>query len=67
MSYNKPQKVTGRMIKELRVTLGLTQEQFASRLGVTVSTVNRWENNKGSPSPLAKRRIKDILHETPIE
>lgn len=55
------------MIKELRITLGLTQEQFAAKLGVTVSTVNRWENDKGSPSPLARRRIKDILNETPME
>lgn len=67
MIHNKPKKVTDRMIKELRITLGLTQEQFAAQLGVTVSTVNRWENNKGSPSPLARRRIKDILNETPIE
>ena len=41
------------MVKELRVRLGLTQEQFAAKVGVTFSTVNRWENNRGKPSPLA--------------
>ena len=32
-----------KMIRNLRLSLGLTQEQFAVRLGVTFSTVNRWE------------------------
>jgi len=47
-------------IKQLRAALELTQEQFAAKLGVTVSTVNRWENAKGNPSPLAMRRIKEL-------
>ena len=48
------------MIRKLRTTLGLTQEQFAAKIGVTVSTVNRWENSKGKPSPLAVLSIKRI-------
>lgn len=39
------------MIRKLRLALGLTQEQFAARLGVSFSTVNRWENSRGHPSP----------------
>ena len=41
------------IVKDLRTKLGLTQEQFAARIGVTWSTVNRWENGRGRPSPLA--------------
>ena len=48
------------IIKELRAKLGLTQEQFAAEVGVTFSTVNRWENGRGTPSPLALRRIKEL-------
>ena len=48
------------MIKDLRAKLGLTQEQFAARVGVTWSTVNRWENGRGKPSPLAMRQIKEL-------
>lgn len=44
-------------IKNLRQRLGLTQEQFAALSGVTFSTVNRWENGKSRPSPLAMERI----------
>lgn len=49
-----------KQIKELRERLALTQERFAARLGVTVSTVNRWENGKGQPSPLALLRIEAL-------
>jgi DNA-binding transcriptional regulator YiaG len=51
------QQDTSKMVKEVRVALGLTQEKFAAKIGVTVSTVNRWENDKGKPSPLAMLRI----------
>lgn len=51
------------MIKDLRAKLGLTQEQFAAKIGVTFSTVNRWENGRGTPSPLAMRRIGESIEE----
>ncbi len=47
-------------IRELRASLGLTQERFAARLGVTFSTVNRWENGRGKPSPLARQKIEEL-------
>lgn len=53
-----------KMITELRVALGLTQERFAARVGVTLSTVNRWETGKGEPSPLAMLRIKELQKES---
>jgi putative transcriptional regulator len=49
-------------IKALRARLGITQEQFASLLGVTFSTVNRWETGKSRPSPLAIARIEELKH-----
>ncbi len=56
-------KDISKVIGELRTTLGLTQEQFAARIGVTFSTVNRWENGKGTPSPLAMLRIEELQNE----
>ena len=52
-----------RKIRELRSKLGLTQEQFAAKVGVTFSTVNRWESGKSKPSPLAMRRIAELTNE----
>lgn len=51
------------LIKELRARLGLTQEKFAARLGVSFPTINRWENGRSVPSPLALQRIEQILRE----
>jgi transcriptional regulator with XRE-family HTH domain len=51
------QQDTSKMVRQLRADLGLTQEQFAAKVGVTYSTINRWENDKGKPSPLALLRI----------
>ncbi len=48
------------MVKDLRSRLKLTQEQFAAKVGVTWSTVNRWENGRGKPSPLAMRQIDEL-------
>lgn len=48
-------------IRELRILTGLTQEQFAARLGVTYSSVSRWERGRGIPSPLAMQKIEGIL------
>ena len=50
-----------RLIRELRKRTGLTQEKFAARLGVTFPTINRWENGRTKPSPLAMQRIEDLL------
>jgi putative transcriptional regulator len=52
--------MNGSQIRELRTSLHLTQEEFAHRLGVTLCTVNRWENNKVVPSRLAVRQLRNL-------
>lgn len=47
-------------IKELRKRLGLSQDKFAVRLGITVQTVRRWESGKTKPSPMAQRLLEEI-------
>jgi DNA-binding transcriptional regulator YiaG len=49
------------VIKALRKRTGLTQEKFAAKLGVTFPTINRWENGRSKPSPLAMERIEILL------
>ena len=49
------------LIRELRKRTGLTQEKFAAKLGVTFPTINRWENGRAKPSPLAAQRIEELL------
>jgi putative transcriptional regulator len=50
-----------RLVRELRGRTGLTQEKFAAKLGVTFPTINRWENGRARPSPLAMKQIEDLL------
>ena len=57
--------MNGAHIKQLREDLGLTQEEFAHRLGVTLCTVNRWENNRSLPSRLAKQQLEKIAIDLP--
>ena len=52
-----------KLIRELRERTGLTQEKFAAKLGVTFPTINRWENSRAKPSPLAMKQIKDLLRD----
>jgi putative transcriptional regulator len=47
-------------IRHLRSRLGMTQEEFAHSLGITVGTVNRWENGRFRPSKLARATILEF-------
>ena len=44
-------------IRQIRQRMQLTQEDFAHLIGVTFSTVNRWENGKSSPNRIAARLL----------
>jgi putative transcriptional regulator len=50
----------GDMVRRLRSKLGLTQEELAHELGITVGTVNRWENGRFRPSKLARSTILEF-------
>ena len=51
---------TRNLVRTLRQQLGMTQEEFAHQIAVTVSTVNRWENSHAEPSKLAWKAIRDL-------
>jgi len=55
-------------IKSLRTKLGLTQSQFASKLGVSAGTsVSRWECGSRSPSPLALKELRKLEKKKPAK
>jgi len=37
-------------LKTLREMMGLTQQEFASLMGLAINTIARWEKGKGRPS-----------------
>ena len=46
-------------IKQLRTKCLLSQEDFARAIGVSFSTVNRWETGKTQPTFKALKRIDE--------
>ena len=54
-------------VKELRQKNGWAQEDMAREIGVSLSTVQRWERQGGKPSRLARRELQRLFKETGIE
>lgn len=59
---SEPQDIS-ELVRELRLRLKLTQEEFAAKLGVTFPTVNRWENRRAKPSRMATKLIEGLLRQ----
>ena len=53
-------------VKELRRKTGWTQEDLAREIGVSLSTVQRWEKKGGKPTRLARRELKGLFNEAGI-
>jgi DNA-binding transcriptional regulator YiaG len=41
-------------VKQVRQTLGISQEELAHALNVSYVTINRWENGRSEPNRMAK-------------
>ncbi len=52
-----------KLIKHIRDYLGLSQADFAEKLGVNFATVNRWENGRAIPTKLAQAKLYDYCKE----
>ena len=48
--------------RSLRTKLGWSQERLARELGVSFSTISRWERGEGEPSPMAERLLQELSH-----
>ena len=45
---------------KLRISRHETQAQFAQAVGTTVTTISRWENGHGKPSPIFTRILNEL-------
>ena len=52
--------MTPSQIKKLRQEMGISLEKFASLIGVSWITAQRWEKGKHKPSQLAEKRLIDL-------
>ena len=53
-------------LKELRMKNGWSQEDLAREVGVSLSTIQRWEKRGGKPYRLARREIARLFQEAGI-
>lgn len=58
-----PQPNVPSVLRSIRASLNLTQEQLADRLGVSFATVNRWEGGTNSPQKAAIEAISALARE----
>lgn len=57
----------GETIRIARQKAFFNQEEFAKKLNVALSTVNRWEQNKVRPNVKAMKEIKRFCEENGID
>jgi transcriptional regulator with XRE-family HTH domain len=50
-------------VKELRKRKKWAQEDLAREIGVSLSTVQRWEKKGGEPTRLARRELQRLFRE----
>ncbi|AVH64959.1 transcriptional regulator [Nostoc sp. 'Peltigera membranacea cyanobiont' 213] len=51
------------LVRETRQCLKLSQVRLSTMLGVSFHTINRWENGRTRPSPLAMKQIEKLLQQ----
>lgn len=56
-----------KIIKKLRTKLVLSQQEFAELLGVSFTSVNRWENGKHEPTIKIKRKILQLCKDNKVK
>ncbi|MFP4298914.1 MAG: helix-turn-helix domain-containing protein [Spirulinaceae cyanobacterium] len=66
MSITKQAQVIDKA-RSLRQQLNLSQASFAAKLGVSVRTVNRWENGHAHPSKMALKLLEEMLNQMQSE
>ena len=55
------------LIKAIRFAANMNQEQFASALGTTPLSINRWENGKTLPNRMAQTQLYNFCKEREID
>jgi DNA-binding transcriptional regulator YiaG len=55
-------------VQALRKVYGLSQEQFAKKFGISVSTLRKWEQGVSNPSPAVSSLLKlNVLQQQATE
>lgn len=61
------QKLLNTNLKELRIRLGLTQEEFAEKIGISIQGLSNIERNRYQPTSATIDKICKVFQISPIE
>lgn len=53
-------------IRRLRAKLNISQTELAAMLGVSFTSVNRWEKGHHQPTVIAKEKLKQLFKDNNI-
>lgn len=56
-----------KLIKNIRQSVGMSQEQFANALGTTPLSINRWEKGKTQPNKMAQLQLFEFCKKYNID
>lgn len=51
-------------VRELRTALGLTQSEFAERVGTRQQTISEWETGASTPRRMSQRLLRLVAEES---
>ena len=54
-------------IRKLRAKLNISQTELAAILGVSFTSVNRWEKGHHQPTVIAKEKLRELFIENNIK
>ena len=55
------------LIKNIRTSVNMNQEQFAECLGTTALSINRWENGKTEPNKMAQKQLYQFCKDNDVD
>ena len=61
MVMSGSRRVMDHLVKELRLSTGLSQKAFSDRFHIPVSTLRKWEQGSASPAPYVLRLLADAI------
>ena len=67
MTTNDRWYIMKELIKAIRSAANMNQEQFASALGTTPLSINRWENGKTMPNRMAQTQLYNFCKERELD
>ena len=54
------------LLREIRASANMSQQELADTMGVTFATINRWENGHATPNRMAQMKLYDFCVECQI-